>query len=65
MEKAKVIVTGDSKQIDLLIRESKVKIARGLLAFEQAGLREKDVPKDTKDTKVLKVPKDTKTIEQK
>jgi hypothetical protein len=56
MEKAKVIVTGDSKQIDLLIRESKVKIARGLLAFEQAG---------PKDTKVPKVPKDTKTVEQK
>jgi hypothetical protein len=59
MEKAKVIVTGDSRQIDLLIRESKVKIARGLLAFEKAGTKEKEVPKGTKDTKVLKVPKDT------
>jgi hypothetical protein len=65
MEKAKVIVTGDSKQIDLLIRESKVNIARGLLTFEQAGTKEKEIPKETKDTKVLKVPKDTKTIEQK
>jgi hypothetical protein len=53
MEKAKekVIVTGDSKQIDLLIREGKVKIARGLLTFKKA------------DTN--KVPKDTKTVEQK
>jgi hypothetical protein len=65
MEKAKVTVTGDSRQIDLLIRESKVKIARGLLTFEQAGTKEKEVLKDAKDTKVHKVPKDTKTIEQK
>jgi hypothetical protein len=33
----KVIVTGDSKQIDLLIRESKVKISRGLLTFEKVN----------------------------
>jgi hypothetical protein len=44
----KVVVTGDSKQIDLLIRESKVKIARGQLSFKKVG------PKETPKAKAPK-----------
>jgi hypothetical protein len=37
MEKVKVTVIGESKQIDLLIRENRVKISRGLLRIEKAS----------------------------
>lgn len=57
-----MIVTGDSKQIDLLIRENKVRISRGLLQFEKAT--PKETSKDTKVSGDTKVPKDTKTAEQ-
>jgi hypothetical protein len=45
----KAIVTGDDKQVDLLIRENRVKISRGLLNIEKASPVEtpKANPKET------------------
>jgi hypothetical protein len=52
MEKAKItatgdgkyVVTGDAKQIDLLIRENRVRISRGLLNFEKVNPKGKSRP---------------------
>jgi hypothetical protein len=46
MGKEKVTVTGDSKHIDILIQENKIRISRGHLKFEKV------TPKVTPKVKV-------------
>ena len=45
-----IIVTGKTKDIDVLIRENRIRVSRGVLTFSEAGgpIEEEDTPIEEK-----------------
>ena len=61
---ARVILTGNDSEVDKVIRENRLRVARGLVAFvhEEPGEPVKETVAETKTEKQGRKPKDSKKV---
>ena len=58
----KIVITGEQKNIETLIREQRVRVSRGLLKIEIPKKKEKEI-EEISDSKKVKGKSDRKKVE--